>query len=85
MAALLAAMQQGAAAGAAAGVQAAEGGAAEVDMAAPMDDLLFFADKEGDTTVFGRQVGWWYAASGWMGGLAPGRSALLSLADAAGP
>ncbi|PRW56714.1 hypothetical protein C2E21_4752 [Chlorella sorokiniana] len=62
MAALLAAMQHGDAAGAAAGragaaagAQAAEGGAAEaVDMAAPMDDLLFFADKQGDTTVFGR-------------------------------
>lgn len=58
MAALLAAMQQGAAAGhagAAAGARQAEGGATEaVDMAAPMDDLLFFADKQGDTTVFGR-------------------------------
>lgn len=60
MAALLAAMQQGAAAGhagAAAGARQAEGGATEaVDMAAPMDDLLFFADKQGDTTVFGRCV-----------------------------
>ena len=60
MAALLAAMQQGAAAGhagAAAGAQQAEGGATEaVDMAASMDDLLFFADKHGDTTVFGRCV-----------------------------
>lgn len=64
MGALLAAMRQGASGGAVAGRAgaptggpAAEGGAAEpADMAAPMDDLLFFADKEGDTTVFGRCV-----------------------------
>ena len=45
------------AAGRAGAAAAAQGGAAEGgDEAAPTDDLLFFADKEGDTTMFGRQV-----------------------------
>ena len=73
--ALLAAMQRSSLAGGGGGE--ASGAAAEGEAAAAhdgaLDDLLFFADKEGDATVFGRCVG--HSGGGSFLGVAVGSAA----------